>query len=205
MLICVGARFGPGGRAILTDAQLQAAPLEALTAELFKKRQANAKRYSVASFLGEQLNYAKELAVFRVKVVAAPKSLGWVNCDRPTPPLLTRLVMSSSSRVGRPTGGLAKLSLVRLGLEHPATQPADISLVLRDKRCVIRGDASAGRVTFEQLADSTAATLVAIRREQGQLYLGLRDVVVSQRVEPPLLFRPVTVAELRSAMARFDL
>jgi hypothetical protein len=193
------------GKGRLTDAQLQAAPLEALTGELFKKRQTNAKRYTVGTLLGEQLNYVKELAVFRVKVVATPRAMGWYNCDRPAPPLLTRLVMSSSSRVGRPTGGLAKLALVRLGLEHPTTQPADISLVLRDKRCVIRGDAKDGRVTFEQLADSTAATLVAIRREQGQLYLGLRDVTVSQRVEPPLEFRPVTVAELRSAMARFDL
>ncbi|MBF9143476.1 hypothetical protein [Hymenobacter properus] len=193
------------GKGRLTDAQLQAAPLEAVTGELFKKRQANAKRYSVGTFLGEQLNYVKELAVFRVKVVAAPRTMGWYNCDRPAPPLLTRLVMSSSSRVGRPTGGLAKLALVHLGLEHPAAQPADISLVLHDKRCVIRGDAKAGRVTFEQLADSTVATLVAIRREQGQLYLGLRDVVVRQRVEPPLEFRPVTVPELRAAMARFDL
>ena len=193
------------GKGRLTDAQLQAAPLEALTGELFNKRQANAKRYTVGTLLGEQLNYVKELAVFRVKVVAAPRAMGWYNCDRPAPPLLARLVMSSSSRVGRPTGGLAKLALVRLGLEHPAAQPADISLVLRDKRCVIRGDAGAGRITFEQLADSTAATLVAIRREQGQLYLGLRDVVVRQRVEPPLELRPVTVAELRSVMARFDL
>jgi hypothetical protein len=141
--------------------------------------------------------------VFRVKVVATPKAMGWYNCDRPTPPLLTRLTMSSNKKA--PSGGLAKLALVHLGLEHPASQPADISLVLRDKRCVIRGDASAGRVTFEQLADSTVATLVAIRREQGQLYLGLRDVVVSQRVEPALEFRPVTVAELKAAVARFDL
>lgn len=45
----------------------------------------------------------------------------------------------------------------------------------------------------------------SIRREQGLLYLGLRNVVVTKRVEPPLVFRSVTVAELRSAMPRFDL
>ena len=191
------------GKGRLTNAQLQAAPLEVVTDELFKKRQTNAKRYSVGSFLGEQLNYVKELAVFRVKVVTVPQSMGWRNCDRPMPPLLTRLTRSSGKKA--PTGGLAKLALVHLGLEQPATQPADISLVLRDRRSVIRGDAKDGRVTFEQLADSTVATLIAIRREQGQLYLGLRDVVVSQRVEPPLAFRPVTVAELRAAVARFDL
>ncbi|MDB5270903.1 MAG: energy transducer TonB [Hymenobacter sp.] len=191
------------GKGRLSDAQVQAAPLDVVTDELFKKRQTNAKRYSVGSLLGEQLNYVKELAVFRVKVVAAPQSLGWANCDRPMPPLLARITMGSNIRA--PKGGLAKLALVRLGLEHPATQPADISLVLRDRRCVIRGDAREGRVTFEQLADSTAATLIAIRREQGQLYLGLRDVLVRQRVEPPLEFRPVTVAELRAAVARLDL
>lgn len=199
------------GKGRLSDAQLRAAPLEAVTDELFKKRQTNAKRYTVGSLLSEQLNYVKELAVFRIKVVASAQPLGAYNCDRPLPErLLARArgmarSVTQSSNIRVPKGGLAKLALVHLGLEHPATQPADISLVLRDQRCVIRGDAKAGRVTFEQLADSTAATLIAIRREQGQLYLGLRDVVVSQRVEPPLQFRPVTVAELRAAVARFDL
>lgn len=190
----------------LTDAQLQAAPLEAVTGELFKKRQANARRYSVKTFLAEQLSYVAELVVFRVQVVADPKATGWYNCDSPVPPLLTRLSrLADPSGIRAPKGGLAKLALVHMGLEHPVAQPADISLVLRERRTVIRGDAREGRVTFEQLADSTAATLVAIRREQGQLYLGLRDVVVRQRVEPPLELRPVTVAELRAAVARFDL
>ncbi len=195
------------GKGHLTDAQLQAAPVEALTDELFKKRQGNAKRYSVGSFLGEQLNYVKELAVFRVQAAKSAVTLGTYNCDRPlSERLLVRVSrLTKSSNIRAPKGGLARLALVRLGLEYPATQPADISLVLRDKRCVIRGDANEGRVTFEGLADSTVATLVAIRRDQGQLYLGLRDVVVRQRVEPPLQFRPVTVAELRSVMARFDL
>ncbi|GAB2863034.1 hypothetical protein [Hymenobacter ruber] len=199
------------GKGRLSDAQLRAAPLEAVTDELFKKRQANAKRYTVGTLLSEQLNYVKELAVFRIKVVASAQPLGAYNCDRP---LSERLIarargmarsVTQASNIRAPKGGLDKLALVHLGLEHPATQPADISLVLRERRCVIRGDAQNGRVTFEQLADSTAATLIAIRREQGQLYLGLRDVVVSQRVEPPLQFRPVTVAELRAAVARFDL
>ncbi|MBH8557596.1 hypothetical protein [Hymenobacter negativus] len=199
------------GKGHLTNAQLQAAPLEAVTDELFKKRRANAKRYTVGTLLSEQLNYVKELAVFRIKVVASAQPLGAYNCDRPLPErLLARArgmarSVTQTSNIRAPKGGLDKLALVHLGLEHPDTKPADISLVLRDQRCVIRGDAKAGRVTFEQLADSTAATLIAIRREQGQLYLGLRDVVVSQRVEPPLQFRPVTVAELRAAVARFDL
>ncbi|UOQ97123.1 hypothetical protein MUN81_18015 [Hymenobacter sp. 5317J-9] len=199
------------GKGRLTNAQLQAAPLEAVTDELFKKRQANAKRYTVGTLLSEQLNYVKELAVFRIKVVASAQPLGAYNCDRPLPERLIARArgmarsVTQTSNIRAPRGGLDKLALVHLGLEHPATQPADISLVLRDQRCVIRGDAKDGRVMFEQLADSTAATLIAIRREEGQLYLGLRDVVVSQRVEPPLQFRPVTVAELRAAVARFDL
>lgn len=192
------------GRGRLTDAQLQAAPLSELTAELYKKNRGMAKRYTVGKFLGEQLGYVKELAVFRVTAVVTPRAVmgTWYNCDRPVP-LLTRLTAPTNVRA--PKGGLARLALVRLGLEHPTTQPADISLVLRERRSVLRGNTSGSRVMFEQLADSTAGTLVAIRREQGQLYLGLRDVVVSQRTEPPLTFQPVTVAELRAALARFDL
>ncbi|WP_305011380.1 hypothetical protein [Hymenobacter mellowenesis] len=176
------------GRGRLTNTQLQAAPLEAVTGELFKRRTSN-KRYSLGTYLRDQLNYTKELAVFPVKAAVGSNGLGWYNCDRPVPP----------------PGDITKLALVRLGLEQPSIYPADVSLVLRDRRSVLRGNASGERVMFEQLVSNSAGTLIAIRREQGQLYLGLRDVVVSQRVEPPLEFRPVTVEELRAAVARFDL
>jgi hypothetical protein len=110
-------------------------------------------------------------------------NLGWLNCDRFirfTAPLISQHV----------------------ALAGP---PTDMSLVLRVRRSVLRGSGRANQISFERVPKGEAATLIAIRRDQGQLYLAMRDIVVSQQPEPPLDFKPMTVGELKAAIARLEL
>jgi len=108
--------------------------------------------------------------------------LGWLNCDQFinfVSPLIRQRVASASAQT-------------------------DVSLVLKARRTVLRGGLEEGCVHFERVPQGEAATLVAIRRDQKQLYLALRDMVISHQLEPALEFRPVTERELKAAIAQLE-
>jgi hypothetical protein len=108
--------------------------------------------------------------------------LGWINCDR--------LLQSKAPRV-----------LFTVATPEPAA-PARVQLVFRRIRAVLPGLAAAGGYAFPNVPDQESATIVAIRRETGQTYLALQPVILGQRTEPALAYRPVTPAELRQALAQ---
>jgi hypothetical protein len=109
-------------------------------------------------------------------------TLGWLNCDR-------FLLFS---------GPLIRQQIALAG------PPAAVSLVLKTRRSIVQGEERAGKVCFERVPKGEAATLVAIRRNQGQLYLAMSDIVIGQQAAPSLHFQLMTANELKAAVARLE-
>ncbi|WP_380267017.1 hypothetical protein [Hymenobacter caeli] len=106
--------------------------------------------------------------------------LGWINCDR---------LLAPGPRV-------------QFAVQAPG--PATVvSLVFQGQRSILASTRTEGNTAvFEQVPDGAAATIVALRRENGVTYLATRGVSLGQPAPPSLQFHPVTLEELRTELAR---
>ncbi len=109
--------------------------------------------------------------------------LGWVNAQR--------VVETSAPKVAYtvPTGA----------------PDADVRLVFRRARVVIAGTPRGTEAHFANLPSREPVTVVAIRTDaQGQTWLALQPATVGEPLPNALAYRPVTLAELRTALATLD-
>lgn len=108
------------------------------------------------------------------------QGLGWINCDR--------------------FAGMRSLFVYRVLANR---QDAIVSLVFKKINSVVSGQLQdESQIVFPNVPYNYPATVVAVRREKGVLYLAKHDVRLGN---DPLLafdFKPVTVAELRAALKR---
>jgi hypothetical protein len=110
------------------------------------------------------------------------QKLAWINCDR----------------------FLAIKLLISIGI-NPGQPDAVVKLVFRDIRGVMNGQVYApDKVLFDGVPKDAAVTLVALRRENGITYLATRDVKTDALLYGGLVYRPVTMAELRAELARLN-
>jgi hypothetical protein len=110
----------------------------------------------------------------------AAGGLGWINCDRlldPGPRILYTVTAPDPSTV--------------------------VSLVFKGQRSILASSRTEGSAAiFEQVPSGQAATVVALRRENGVTYLATSSVSLSQTAQPALSFHPVTLAQLRTELAQ---
>ena len=107
------------------------------------------------------------------------QQLDWINCDR----------FTNASR---------RLSV---GV-NPGQSDAVVKLVFKAIRGVMNGAAYApDKVLFSGVPYAEPATLVALRRENGITYLATREVKAEALLYGGLVYRPVTMAELRAELA----
>jgi hypothetical protein len=110
----------------------------------------------------------------------AAGGLGWINCDRLLEP-----------------GPRIEFAVQAPG---PATV---VSLVFKGQRSILASSRTDGSTAvFEQVPSGQAATIVALRRENGVTYLATSSVSLGQAAQPALQFRPVSLAELRTELAQ---
>jgi len=110
------------------------------------------------------------------------QNLGWLNFDHPLPdkPAVLFTVLAGDANV--------RANVVR-----------------RNTRTVLGGLASSeDRHLFPGAPDGEAATIVALKQENGQTYLAMQPATLGNRTEGSLAFRPVTLAELRTALAQLE-
>ena len=108
------------------------------------------------------------------------EGLGWINCDR-------------FARMGN-------LFVYRVLAN---TQGAVVSLIFKELNTVISGQPLNERLThFANVPYGCPAIVVALRRENGVLYLAKHEVRLGNEPLLALDFRPVTVAELRATLKR---
>lgn len=106
--------------------------------------------------------------------------LGWINCDR---------FLEEGPRV-------------EFTVQTPQPNTV-VTLVFQQQRSILassRTEQSAA--VFAQVPTGGSATVVAVRREQGVTYLATTPVTLGQEAPPKLEFRPVSLTELRSALAQ---
>ncbi|RZK46187.1 MAG: hypothetical protein EOO59_19680, partial [Hymenobacter sp.] len=109
----------------------------------------------------------------------AAGGLGWINCDR---------LLEPGPRI-----------LFTVQAPDPATV---VSLVFKGPRSILASSRTEGSAAvFEQVPAGAAATVVALRREKGVTYLATSSVSLGEATRPALDFRPVSLAQLRSALA----
>ena len=109
----------------------------------------------------------------------AAGGLGWINCDR---------LLESGPRI-----------LFTVQAPDPATV---VSLVFKGPRSILANSRTEGGAAFfEQVPAVVAATVVALRRENGITYLATSGVNLGKVVRPALEFRPVSLEQLRSELA----
>ena len=110
----------------------------------------------------------------------AASGLGWINCDRllePGPRILFAVQAPDSATV--------------------------VSLVFKGSRSILASSHTEGsRAVFEQVPDGAAATVVALRRENGITYLATSGLNLRPDAQPALQFHPVSLTELRTELAR---
>jgi hypothetical protein len=106
--------------------------------------------------------------------------LGWINCDR---------LLDPGPRI-------------QYAVQAPS--PATVvSLVFKGQRSILASSRTEGSAAiFEQVPSGQMATVVALRRENGVTYLATNEVSLGQPTPPALQFRPVTLEELRTELAR---
>jgi hypothetical protein len=110
----------------------------------------------------------------------AAGGLGWINCDR---------LLDPGPRI-----------LFTVATPDPATV---VSLVFKGQRSILASSRTEGNAAlFEQVPSGQAATVVALRRQGGVTYLATSRVSLGQAAPPALEFRPVTLPELRTALAQ---
>jgi hypothetical protein len=106
--------------------------------------------------------------------------LGWINCDR---------LLDPGPRIE-----------YAVQAPRPATV---VSLVFKGQRSILASSRTEGSAAiFEQVPSGQMATVVALRRENGVTYLATNEVSLGQPTPPALQFRPVTLEELRTELAR---
>lgn len=106
--------------------------------------------------------------------------LGWINCDR----------------------FLKESPQVEFAVQTPQPNTV-VTLVFKQQRSILassRTEPSAA--VFAQVPAGATVTVVAVRREQGVTYLATMPVTLGQETPPTLEFKPVSLAELRSALAQ---
>ncbi|MDJ0366425.1 hypothetical protein QMK33_14800 [Hymenobacter sp. H14-R3] len=106
--------------------------------------------------------------------------LGWINCDR---------LLKPGPRI-----------LYTVGTPDPATV---VSLVFKGQRSILASSRTEGSAAiFEQVPAGQAATVVALRRENGVTYLATSGVSLSLAGQPALSFHAVTLEQLRTELAQ---
>ncbi|MBO2010265.1 hypothetical protein [Hymenobacter negativus] len=113
----------------------------------------------------------------------ATTQLSWINCDR---------------FLDRPAATLLDYAV------STDSEPVEISLVFKDFRGLLHGEAHGRQVVFANVPTNEPATLVAVRWVKGQIELATRPVKLSARPEPALVFHPVTRAELLAEFHQLD-
>jgi TonB family protein len=109
--------------------------------------------------------------------------LGWINCDR-----------FYGSKKTRGSYAIAAGSAPQL----------DIKIVFHDLRSILAGERRKGRYYFGRLPVGERVTLVALKRENDACYLAVRQTRIREGVDPELVFKPVTVAELKAEMTKLN-
>ncbi|QKG58679.1 hypothetical protein GKZ68_19810 [Hymenobacter sp. BRD128] len=110
----------------------------------------------------------------------AAGGLGWINCDR---------LLAPGPRIR-----------YTVATPDPCTV---VSLVFKGQRSILASSRTGGSAAiFEQVPGGQAATVVALRREKGITYLATSGVSLGQTAQPTLSFHPVTLAQLRTALAQ---
>ena len=85
----------------------------------------------------------------------------------------------------------------------PGAPNAVVTLSFTRLRSIMSGDFIKGTgVLFPNIPDKQAATIVALRREKGVTFLATRHVQLSQQLLGGLVYRPVTMTELRAELAK---
>ena len=107
------------------------------------------------------------------------QSLGWVNCDRFRNP------------------GPRIEFVIREVPRNTVT-----TLVFRDIKSTIQATVLGSSTTFANMPTGEAATIVALRREQGITYLAKHEVRLGTSGFSGLTFRPVTIDELRAELSQ---
>jgi hypothetical protein len=111
--------------------------------------------------------------------------LGWINCDRFTryPQPLFTYELNTNTFCDR------------------------TMLVFRDSRTIMNGVPVTGtaQVRFDRVPTGIAATIVAVRWQDGQAYLAIQPTtLVAQPSSPALEYRPVNILELQTALATLN-
>ncbi len=109
--------------------------------------------------------------------------LGWVTCYRPTEAPGTKMTYSL-----------------------PAGAPdAEVRLIFQKARVVVGGIMRGAQAEFTNVPAHELVTVVALRyTAQGQAHLALQPAIIGEPLAAPLLYKPVTVAELRAALAALE-
>lgn len=82
---------------------------------------------------------------------------------------------------------------------------ADVRLVFRRARVVVAGLARGADTEFSNVPAREPVTVVAIRTDgQSQTWLATQPAVIGEPLAEPLVYRAVSLAELRSALALLD-
>jgi hypothetical protein len=106
--------------------------------------------------------------------------LGWINCDR-----------------------FLEEEGPRIEFAVQTTLPNTVvSLVFQNQRSILASTRTEGTAAFfEQVPAGAPATVVAIRRENGVTFLATAAATLGQEKQPQLDFKPVSLEELRTALA----
>jgi hypothetical protein len=94
---------------------------------------------------------------------------------------------------------------INFGVEAGAN--TRVHLVFKRARAVVASDmpaTSAKQQFFHSAPLDEPATVVAFRREKGQLYLATKQIRISRNIEAGFDFKPVTPAEMRSTLAMLE-
>jgi hypothetical protein len=110
-------------------------------------------------------------------------SLGWISCLRP-----------AETRGGRVTYTFAA-----------GAADAEVRLVFRKTRAIVAGTMRGADVQFQNVPSREQVTIVALRYdEKGKPALAIQAAVIGEPLAAPLVYKTLTIAELRAALAQLD-
>jgi TonB family protein len=110
-------------------------------------------------------------------------SLGWINCDR--------FYKDNSPKVNYS---------VNIG----QSKDVDIKIVFKDIQSIMTGMSIGGICTFGNVPIGHSVTIVALKYENSQYYLAVKETKITKDGVPNLDFEPVTMARLKSELKKLN-
>jgi TonB family protein len=130
----------------------------------------------------ENLNEAVASQISRY--IFSAFQLGWINCDR--------FIREDTPKIDL---------IVNLGSN---TKKSDLKLVFNDYNIILAGSLINDKYIIKSLPIGSRVTLVAIKFENEQYYLAIKPTQISRGTEPELIFEPVTMETLKTALEKLS-